>query len=880
MLTSCKLTGSPESVSAYHTAEENYYFAQVRGVESLKGDDGAQPHVTVHGGLLGHLGFAAGESLTQGAFTNLLAGKDRWSVPVTRSHRVNGIDLTFSAPKSVSVAGLLTLRDPKIIEAHDRAVLETMAEIERHCAGTQPRAGKHELTGNLAYVTVRDGFNRDHDPHLHTHVVVANMTAYRDRILALDGRQIMTRDFNKLWGAMYRAKLAAHLNEVGYSVSYTKKGELRMDAVPLEVERAFSGRRNEIQARKESGLRDVEAWRRSRKAKNPAVEKGHVLENWRERLAACPEKTAEETRAETIREREAWYQAARWSGEARQELAGKRGDTEAALWQVAARRATDRSARASAQALVTEYLAELGRVERWEAPTFAQAERRLEAQVRAGRLVRTDAGRYTTWELIRADRECASSYPGKPKLIMTEEAARKSVEGDARAYESQGHRAPSKRQSEVAAGILSSSSGVVVVQGDAGAGKTAMLRIVRDAAQLEHWEVVGVAVQGVAARKLEEESRIRSMTLAAYLAKESATAARKPRLVVVDEASMLDSRGFAELVSRAEKAGDKLVLVGDRNQLQSVGAGKPFERRVEAAEADGTLLSLSENYRQKDPDLRKAVELARAGKMREAIDHLDDLGKVDEIQDTYLRRQEVAKEYTSDTLILTGTRAGRDALNKLIRERLVESGAVESKTARTYELKWSDEDGVKHAAKRELAVGDRVTFLENEYQRYDVRNGEVGTVTRTAEGGVGIRLADGREVSIDLRHYAAIDHGYALTTYKSQGQTYDRVVVEADTRFAHLQDQRNSYVQITRAREDVKIYTDDREALGEAASMSAVKHDTLDLNESLSHAVDMERRVSDEAMGIANGGEQSMGKEQPVTEREGFWRERPGLSRF
>lgn len=140
--------------------------------------------------------------------------------------------------------------------------------------------------------------------------------------------------------------------------------------------------------------------------------------------------------------------------------------------------------------------------------------------------------------------------------------------------------------------------------------------------------------------------------------------------------------------------------------------------------------------------------------------------------------------------------------------------------------------------------------IEELLERQLLLDGEVGTVTRTSQAGLGVRLADGREISIDLAQYAALDYGYALTTYKSQGQTYDRVVVEADTRYAHLQDQRNSYVQITRARNEVKIYTDDREALREAAGILSVKYDTLDLKESLSQAVAMERRVRDQALGI------------------------------
>lgn len=157
---------------------------------------------------------------------------------------------------------------------------------------------------------------------------------------------------------------------------------------------------------------------------------------------------------------------------------------------------------------------------------------------------------------------------------------------------------------------------------------------------------------------------------------------------------------------------------------------------------------------------------------------------------------------------------------------------------------------MKRTVRLERAPGDRVTFLENEYRDYDVRNGEVAVVTKTEEDSIGLRLADGRELAIDLSRYGALDYGYALTTYKSQGQTYDRVVVEADTTYAHLQDQRNSYVQITRAREDVTIYTDGRAALYEAAGVLSVKHDTLDAKESLAEAAAMELWVRQEVFGV------------------------------
>ncbi len=851
MITSCKLTGNPASISAYHTKEENYYFSQTSGPDVPSQPDPARSHVRIHGKLAAQLGLTPGGEISQQAFTNILSGKDAAGNKVCREHKVMGIDLTFSAHKSVSVAALVTLRDQRIIAAHDQAVLETMREIEARHAAAQPKPGMCVPTGNLAYVTARDGYSRDHDPHLHTHVVIMNLTDLGGKIMALDGRQIMARDFNKMWGAIYKTKLGAKLKELGYAVSYTKKGDLRLDAVSLEVEREFSRRHAQIAAAKANGARDMDAWRKTRKAKNPNVAKAEVSQDWQSRVAMHRAKTPEENRRDTVLAREQWFREAQWSVEAKQELAGERGKTEIERWQVAARRATDRTACASQEAMITEYLTEVGRAEAWAPITYVEAARLLQDQVRAGTILATDDGRYTTWEMARADRECVKGREARVSLALQTEVASSQVAEYSRAAQAAGRRALSRLQSGAAAGILSADRATVVVQGDAGSGKTTMLRAVNEIGKGSDWEVVGLAIQGIAARKLEEESGIKSITLAAYLAQEqSQTQAEKRggRLVVVDEASMLHSRGLADLLRNAAEHDDKVVLVGDRNQIQSIGAGKPFERLVEAAEQSGQLLSLTENYRQRNAMLRDAVELAREGRMRESLDVLDSAGKVEEISDALLRREAIVRLYEENTLILTGSIKSRDKLNEMIRAKLFQRGALASDTSRCYRLCWEDEDGVKRRVDRELAVGERVVFLRNEYKDYDVRNGDVGTVTKAAENTLGVRLEDGRELNLDLSRYGALDYGYSLTTYKSQGQTYDKVVVEADTTIPYLQDQRNSYVQITRARDDIRIFTDDKEQLHDVAGVLSVKQDTHDMDVSLTLAAEMERHVREQAL--------------------------------
>ena len=852
MLTSRKLKGDPEATANYHMGEENYYFSQGGGAEVVDSDGASatHDHVRIHGGLAKHLGFSDGQAITREQFSHVLAGKDASGRKITYKHKVHGIDLTFSAPKSVSLAALLTHRDPRILEAHSKAVLETMREIERACAAAQPRPGECAPTGNLAYVTALDGFNRDHEPHIHTHVVVTNMTLHEGRVLALDGREIMARGFNRTWGTLYKTKLAAKLKDLGYGVTYMKKGEFRLDAVSLEVEKAFSGRRAEILEAKERGLRDMQAWDSTRKKKDPDVVKNDVVASWQKKLGQFEKKTPEVNRTEAVVERDRWYKEASWSVEARQELAGERQTGEIGRWQLAMQRATQSSAAVTEQEIIGEYLTELGRTETWKPITYAQAQSAFQAQVRAGHIMLTDRGHYTSWEMMRADRECVAGHEPASKLALAKVDAERQIEAFREEAREAGRKPLSDRQAVAAAGILSSGRGTDVVQGDAGSGKTTMLRAVNTVAAKAGWEVAGVAVQGVAARNLQDESGIKSTTLAAYLSQEisaeSRGAARAPRLVVFDEASMLGSRDGARFLSVAARHGDKVVLVGDRNQIQSIGAGRPFERLVEAAEASGKLLSLHDNWRQRNPTLRAAVDMARQGQMRQSLDLLQDKGHVFEVPDAVMRRTAIANLYKKSTLIMTGTQDSCEDLNKRIRAALAARGELDTKRQREYQLSWKDADGIRQRSYRQFAVGERIRFLQNDYRDFlDVRNGECGTIERTGDRALEIRHDDGRVLKVELSKYDWLDYGYAVTTYKGQGQTFDRVLVEADTALPYLQDQRNSYVQITRARDEVCIFTDDTDGLREIAGVMSGKWDTLSLKADIKEARRMEVRLGE-----------------------------------
>jgi ATP-dependent exoDNAse (exonuclease V) alpha subunit len=131
-------------------------------------------------------------------------------------------------------------------------------------------------------------------------------------------------------------------------------------------------------------------------------------------------------------------------------------------------------------------------------------------------------------------------------------------------------------------------------------------------------------------------------------------------------------------------------------------------------------------------------------------------------------------------------------------------------------------------AERAFAAGDRVQIrAPNRAKR--IANGELGTITRIEGERLHLTLDDRREISLDLRQFRHFDHGYAVTSYTSQGLTFDRVLVNVDTRqSAQLVNDRLAYVAISRARHDAQIYTDSTQNLRDVLNRGTNKESAID----------------------------------------------------
>jgi ATP-dependent exoDNAse (exonuclease V) alpha subunit len=133
---------------------------------------------------------------------------------------------------------------------------------------------------------------------------------------------------------------------------------------------------------------------------------------------------------------------------------------------------------------------------------------------------------------------------------------------------------------------------------------------------------------------------------------------------------------------------------------------------------------------------------------------------------------------------------------------------------------------------RSFSVGDRIQFTApaNDLK---VANRELGTVEAVGrDGRMSLKLDGGREVSFDPRQHPHLDHGYAVTSHSSQGQTAERVLINVDTELGarDLLNNRMAYVSVSRGAHDAQIFTNDRDKLP-AALGHDVSHESAHVPE-------------------------------------------------
>ena len=665
-------------------------------------------------------------------------------------HHRPGRDLTFSAPKSVSLAALVG-GDERILDAHDRAVKKSLGWFEKNVAETRLQdatTGQMVRTrGQRAVIaTFRHETSRNLDPALHTHSVIANMLQGQDGKWRTMANERLYRS-KMLLGAMYRSELAAGLKDLGYGIERTHAdGRFEIEGVSRESIEAFSTRRAEIEAAMaERGLGTTGenqhlAGRAAlmTRAHKRDVDREELKQTWsrqaedlgvdaRELVAKAIERTPEGSDRSRAADHNGSF-AAPVQGNLFEHAAQADAAREAVDWALA--HLSERDAVFASTDLLAAALAYSP-----GSSSIETVERAVDAVKREGRLHEAKAlgtGLLTTDKAVADERETVSlmrSGQGRGRAPMRGWV----VDG----YLRKGPLTDGQKQAVKL--VLSDRDRLVGVQGFAGTGKTRMLNRARTLAEKRRWRMVGLAPSASAARTLAAESGIQSETLQRFLVRNSGVAEgrltnkgrkamrgqyRKTALVV-DEGSLASTVQARNLLRIARELRiPKVVLVGDSKQLDAVDAGKPFEQLQRAGMKTAVMDRI---MRQRNPELKSAVEASVAGEIGKAFEKLG--ANVAEVNPDNIggavaaRWLKLSPEERERTGVMTPSHALRQAVNEHIRERLIREGRITGPELRTQRLVSRGYTRAQKALASNYEANDVVAF-HRPYKRLGVEKGD------------------------------------------------------------------------------------------------------------------------------------------------------------
>jgi conjugative relaxase-like TrwC/TraI family protein len=674
-----------------------------------------------------------------------------------------GFDLTLSAPKSVSLLWALGPSEAATaaLGAHHAGVRATVAYLEgaachvrrggRDGYGVRQEDGHGLIGAAFTHFT-----SRALDPQVHTHVLIVNLAQGSDgRYTALDGTDLFTH--RRAAGYLYQAVLRDELRRrLGVGFEPVHKGAAEVAGISASARRQFSKRRiaieQHLRATGASGERAAEqASLKTRAGKDHSIELDELRGRWRQEAARAGINVH-------------WIPAA----VARPALPTD-GDVARAL--------TDDSATFTRADVVAAVAA--GST---DGATRERIEELAEQFLTGPHAAALSHGRWTTAEMLAIE---TGAIDASLRRRGTGAATATTAATDTilAAIESL-----SDEQQRMVCRICTSGDGVEIVVGAPGSGKTLALGAARRIWRTDGIEVIGCALAARAAAGLEADSGIPSTTIARLLL--DIEQGRRPltdrTVVVCDEAAMVGTRDLARLVDLTDRAGAKLVLVGDPKQLPPIEAGGLYP----ALRARLGVSELVQNRRQRDPDERRLSADLRAGHTTEAIARLDRIGRLttdtdpDRLLDRMVDHWSMARADGHDVVMLSLTRDGAAQLNQRARATLIPAGALGDVVATI------EETGL------DFRTGDTVVCLRND-RRLGIRNGDVAVVRASTDELLLIDTERG-PVELPATYLAAghLDHGYALTVHKAQGATYDVALLLGD----HYVYAEAGYTALTRGR--------------------------------------------------------------------------------
>ena len=795
---------------------------------------------------------------------------------ITSAEHRAGWDATFSAPKSVSLTALVG-GDDRVREAHRESVRAALQELERY---TQARIGNvhaPETTGKFIAATFEHDTARPVDgyaaPQLHTHAVIFNMTERENGLE--NGKQMRALQPHEMFvsqryaTAVYRSELALRLEKLGYELERGKHGQPEIKGYTKEYLEASSPRREQIKDHlREQGIDGAAAAQiaaHHTRDRKELLSPGEVLQRHRE-LAA-----------------QYGHQADRVIAQARQHGQYQMPEPEvqaqrAVTW--ARDHVFERSAVQDRRAILETALVR-GMGETTYAQVRQEFERRIEAG-EFREVSHVGAGRqYTTAAMVRMEREILGRMEQGNRRDYSDPML---VSPQVRIATEDRHPELNASQRQAVDEIFLSREKVVGLDGIAGAGKTTALSVIREGAEAEGYRVEGFAPTSRAAQKLGEAGMETSTLQKhlvrgqqpdsgekrLYVLDESSLASTKQvhefmnRLHANDRVLLVGDRRQHEAVeagrpfAQLQDAGMKTVKLEEivrqkdpelkqvveqlaQGEVQEAIQNLDWQGRVHeiqgyderiaaiakeyAKSPESTLVVSPDNRSRMEINERVHAELQRSGlvsneehRIRTLVPRQDLTGA----DRTWAERYEVGdvlrySRASKETGIGKGAYAQVKSIDAPKNRLTVE---LQDGTQRTYDPRRQQGASVFREEMRSFSVGDRIQ-LTAPANNLRVANRELGTI-ESIDGDWRLRLKidGGRMVELDPHKHPHLDHGYAMTSHSSQGQTADRVLIHVDTELGakDLLNSRMAYVAVSRGRYDAQIYTNNAQTLGQELS--------------------------------------------------------------
>jgi conjugative relaxase-like TrwC/TraI family protein len=797
----------------------------------------------------------------------------------TRADRTVGYDLTFQAPKSVSLLYTLT-KDQRILDAFQSAVRDTMQELEGDMRTRVRQGGQNaeRITGNFVYaefvhLTARpvDGVP---DPHLHAHCFTFNATFDSEESRWKAGQFREVKRDAPYFEAAFDARFSKRIADLGLTVERTKTW-WDVAGIGKPVLDKFS-RRTAIIEKRAKELAD-----------KLAKENKVVGSELKAQLGAMTRERKGEPRSlDALR--------AEWKGRLTEE-------ERAAVKDVLSRRQTPKERPVTAHEAVDHAIGHS-----FERFSVVEERRVLAMALKRGygsvlpEDAKRDFGRRS--EVIRKrfdERNFVTT-----REVLAEEAAVVSFARDGRGtckpFERNVDRLAPKElnrdQTDTVRHVLTSTDQVMLIRGAAGTGKTTLLKAAADEIRARGGDVHVFAPTTEAARDvLRKEGFPEAETVARLLKDPKAQEKVRGQVIWVDEAGLVGTKDLRSLFRVAKDQDARVVLMGDSRQHSSIPRGDAFRLLQTHA---GIIPAEVRDIRRQQGEYRKAVEALASGDLETGFTRLDQMGAIREVAGPE-RHELLASGYTAairqgkSALVVAPTHAEGREVTARIRDDLKTAGTLRGKervfsqlisygmteAERKDPVRYQQGDVVRFhqnakggfgkgeavqvigndskgqvlvmreknrsemvlpldAAKRfdvyerkelPLAVGDRIRVTQNGTTadgKGKLINGSLHSVASFGHRG-NIVLDNGQVISKDYGHLA---HGYCATSHASQGKTVDRVFVAMGPEsFAASKEQ--FYVSVSRARESISVYCEDKRELLESVSRSSSRMSATELTE-------------------------------------------------